>query len=120
MNQPYDLKSFSETTLAESLANDYTFPSEVKNKYHFLEAFNNFDAFGTPYSYLESTEGFSIGYDEPDRYYRASIPATTVNDNIEREEYLIAFGFRIIRFTNEEITRNLEAVLQKIVEVCEK
>ena len=38
----------------------------------------------------------------------------------EREEYLIAFGFRIIRFTNEEITRNLEAVLQKIVEVCEK
>ena len=38
----------------------------------------------------------------------------------EREEYLIALGFRIIRFTNEEITRNLKGVLQKIVEACKK
>ncbi len=38
----------------------------------------------------------------------------------EREEYLTALGFRIIRFTNAEITRNLEAVLQKIVEACKK
>jgi very-short-patch-repair endonuclease len=38
----------------------------------------------------------------------------------EREEYLIALGFRIIRFTNEEITRNLEGVLQKIVDACKK
>src|SRR5919108_5964162 len=32
----------------------------------------------------------------------------------EREEYLIALGFRIIRFTNEEIKNNLNSVLQKI------
>jgi very-short-patch-repair endonuclease len=38
----------------------------------------------------------------------------------EREEYLIGLGFRIIRFTNEEIERDLKGVLQKIVEECEK
>jgi very-short-patch-repair endonuclease len=38
----------------------------------------------------------------------------------EREEYLIALGFRIIRFTNEEIKNNLNSVLQKIVEICKK
>jgi len=38
----------------------------------------------------------------------------------EREENLIALGFRIIRFTNEDITGNLKGVLQKIVDACEK
>ena len=38
----------------------------------------------------------------------------------EREDYLIAIGFRIIRFTNEDITGNLKGVLQKIVDVCKK
>jgi very-short-patch-repair endonuclease len=38
----------------------------------------------------------------------------------KREEYLIGLGFRIIRFTNEEIAKNLNGVLQKIVEVCRK
>ena len=38
----------------------------------------------------------------------------------EREAYLIALGLRIIRFTNEEITKNLKSVLQKIVEECQK
>src|SRR5688572_30939788 len=36
----------------------------------------------------------------------------------EREAYLTALGFRIIRFRNEDITNNLKAVLQKIVEEC--
>ena len=36
----------------------------------------------------------------------------------EREEYLIALGFRILRFKNEEITKNLKGVLQKIVDEC--
>ena len=36
----------------------------------------------------------------------------------EREAHLIALGFRIIRFRNEEITNNLKAVLQKIVDEC--
>ncbi len=38
----------------------------------------------------------------------------------EREEYLTALGFRIIRFTNEEIQKDLEGVLQKIVNACKK
>jgi very-short-patch-repair endonuclease len=38
----------------------------------------------------------------------------------EREEYLIALGLRIIRFTNDEIAKDLKGVLQKIVEVCKK
>jgi len=38
----------------------------------------------------------------------------------EREAYLRALGFRIIRFTNEEVTNNLKGVLQKIIEVCRK
>ena len=38
----------------------------------------------------------------------------------EREENLKSLGFRIIRFTNEEITKNLNGVLRKIVKECEK
>ena len=38
----------------------------------------------------------------------------------ERDAYLTALGFRIIRFRNEDITNNLKAVLQKIVEECKK
>ena len=36
----------------------------------------------------------------------------------EREEYLKSLGFRIIRFTNKEVTKNLKGVLQRIVEEC--
>ncbi|MFZ5882585.1 MAG: endonuclease domain-containing protein [Chloroflexota bacterium] len=36
----------------------------------------------------------------------------------EREEYLRSLGFRIVRFRNEEVTKNLEGVLQRIVEAC--
>ena len=38
----------------------------------------------------------------------------------EREEYLIARGFQIIRFTNDEINKDLKSILQKIVETCKK
>ena len=36
----------------------------------------------------------------------------------EREAYLISLGFRIIRFTNDEIQKDLNGVLQRIVEAC--
>ena len=36
----------------------------------------------------------------------------------DREEYLRSLGFRIIRFTNEDVTKNLERVMQRIVEEC--
>jgi very-short-patch-repair endonuclease len=38
----------------------------------------------------------------------------------EREAHLIALGLRIIQFTNEEITKDLKGVLQKIVEKCKR
>ena len=38
----------------------------------------------------------------------------------EREEYLRSLGFRIIRFANEEIQKDLKGVLQRIVQACEK
>jgi very-short-patch-repair endonuclease len=49
------------------------------------------------------------GIHEPQKEYDA-----------EREDYLIGLGFRIIRFTNDEITQDLKDVLKKIVEECEK
>lgn len=38
----------------------------------------------------------------------------------EREAYLVTLGFRIIRFTNDEITRDLKGVLHRIVEACKE
>jgi very-short-patch-repair endonuclease len=38
----------------------------------------------------------------------------------DREDYLIKLGFRIVRFTNEEIQKNLNGVLQKIVNTCKR
>lgn len=38
----------------------------------------------------------------------------------DRAEYLMGLGFRIVRFTNDEITKNLKDVLQKIVDECRK
>ena len=43
-----------------------------------------------------------------------------VEYDAEREEYLRSLGFRIIRFANEEIQKDLKGVLQRIVEACEK
>ena len=36
----------------------------------------------------------------------------------ERDAHLIARGFRILRFKNEDVFKNLPAVLKKIVETC--
>ena len=38
----------------------------------------------------------------------------------DREEYLVALGFRIMRFTNEEINNDLRDVLQRIIEACKE
>ena len=68
---------------------DFCLRVRSKRKFVYLEAFNNFDAFGTPYSYMENVEGFAIGYQEADQYFRATIPPTTVADNIEKQEYVL-------------------------------
>jgi very-short-patch-repair endonuclease len=49
-----------------------------------------------------------------------SIHETQQEYDAEREEYLISLGLRIIRFTNDEIEKNLKGVLHKIVEECKK
>lgn len=71
---------------------DFVLKVKSKRRYYFLEAFNNFDAFGTPYLYLEGAEGYSIAYDEVNRYYRTTIPASGFNDNLEKQEYAISFN----------------------------
>jgi len=38
----------------------------------------------------------------------------------EREAYLRSLGFRIIRFKNEEIQKDLKTVLQRIVKECNR
>ena len=38
--------------------------------------------------------------------------------DIERDAFLVAAGFRILRFTNAEIFEDLRGVLEKIVEAC--
>ena len=49
-----------------------------------------------------------------------SVHETQKEYDAEREEYLKALGFRIVRFTNEEVTNHLNGVLQKIVEERKK
>jgi hypothetical protein len=88
--EPRGLGNWRDAIFLEEL--DYVLRVKGKKKFYYLEAFNNFDAFATPYSYLEGAEGFAIGYQEKNQYFRASIPASTTNDNIEREEYVLNFS----------------------------
>jgi hypothetical protein len=88
--EPRRLGGWRDAIFMEEL--DYVLRVKGKKKFYYLEAFNNFDAFATPYSYLEGAEGYAIGYQEKDQYARASIPPSTMNDNIEREEYVLNFS----------------------------
>ena len=36
----------------------------------------------------------------------------------ERDDYLVARGFRILRVSNDDVKENLVTVLQKIIEAC--
>jgi len=38
--------------------------------------------------------------------------------DLERERYLTARGFRILRFRNKEVEDNLQDVLKKILDTC--
>ncbi len=87
---PRSLGAWRDAIFMDEL--DFVLKVKSKRKYYFLEAFNNFDAFGTPYQYLEGAEGYSIAYDEANRYYRAAIPSSTYNDNLEKQEYTLSFN----------------------------
>ncbi|HMU10702.1 MAG TPA: DUF3857 domain-containing protein [Ferruginibacter sp.] len=86
---PRKLGTWRDAIFLEEL--DFVMKVKIKGKAYYLEAFNNFDAFATPYSYLENAEGYSIRYDEVDSYYKSSIPATPATDNLSREEYVVNF-----------------------------
>jgi hypothetical protein len=86
---PRKLGGWRDAIFMEEL--DFVMRVKLKDKAYFLEAINNFDAFGTPYAYLENAEGMSIRYDEADSYYKTSLPATPATANLSREEYVVNF-----------------------------
>ncbi len=71
---------------------DFGLRVKSKKKYYYLEAFNNFDAFGTLYPYMEGVEGYAIGYTEANSYFKAVVPASHAADNVERQEYKLTLS----------------------------
>lgn len=86
---PRRLGAWRDAVFLEEL--DYVMKVKSNRRNYFLEAFNNFDAFASPYTYLEGTEGYSIGYDEPNRYYKTPGPVSTYGENLSRTEYQVSF-----------------------------
>ncbi len=86
---PRKLGAWRDAIFMEEL--DFVMRVKLKEKAYFLEALNNFDAFATPYSYLENAEGMSIRFDEADSYYKASVPSTPASVNLSKEEYTVNF-----------------------------
>jgi hypothetical protein len=87
---PRTLGAWRDVVFIDEL--DFVMKVKSKRRNYFLEAFNNFDAFASPYSYLEGTEGYSIGYDEPNRYYKTQGPNSAPGDNLERKDYSVNFN----------------------------
>lgn len=99
---PRRLGAWRDAVFLEEL--DFVMKVKSKRKNYFLEAFNNFDAFATPYSYLESVEGYSIAYDEPNKYYRTPGPVSGHSDNLDRQDYLVSFTDAMDVITVERTT----------------
>lgn len=87
---PRKLGAWRDAIFLEEL--EYVMKVKSKRRNYYLEAFNNFDSFGVPYSYLEGTEGYSLGYDEVNRYYKTIGPVTTIVDNTDKQEYNVSFN----------------------------
>lgn len=86
---PRRLGAWRDVVFLEEL--DFVMKVKSKRRNYFLEAFNNFDAFASPYSYLEGTEGYSVGYDEPNRYYKTPGPISGYGENLSRKDYQVSF-----------------------------
>ena len=86
---PRKLGAWRDALFLEEL--DFVMKIKTKKKNYYFESFNNFDAFAAPYEHLEGVEGYSIGYTTMNQYYRTPGPVTTINDNIDRQEYLVSF-----------------------------
>lgn len=102
---PRRLGAWKDAVFLDEL--DFAMKIKSKRKNYFLEAFNNFDAFAAPYSHLEATEGYSIGYDEPNKYYRTPGPVSTFADNLDRQEYAVNFN-TAMEFMDVERTSTLQ------------
>ena len=86
---PRKLGTWRDAIFMEEL--DFVMKVKLKDKVYFLEAFDNFDAFGTPHSYLENAEGYSIRYDEAESYYKTNVPSTPATANLNRQDYNVNF-----------------------------
>jgi len=86
---PRKLGTWRDAIFIEEL--DFVMKVKVKDKAYYLEAINNFDAFGVPYAYLENAEGYSIRYDDADSYYKTSVLPTPAHLNLDRQEYSVHF-----------------------------
>lgn len=71
---------------------DFGLRVKMKKRYYYLEAFNNFDAFGTLYPYMEGTEGYAIGYTEANSYFKAVVPTSGAADNVEKQDYKLTLS----------------------------
>jgi hypothetical protein len=93
---PRRLGTWRDAIFMEEL--DFVMRVKLKDKAYYLEALNNFDAFGTPHSYLENAEGLSIRFDEVDSYYKVTAPSTPATANLSSEEYVVNFtdGMEVI------------------------
>ena len=87
---PRNLGTWKDAIFMEEL--DFVMKVRINEKVYYLEALNNFDAFATPYAYLENAEGYSIRYDEPDSYYKTNVLPTPAARNLAREEYVVNFN----------------------------
>ncbi|MEI9809054.1 MAG: DUF3857 domain-containing protein [Bacteroidota bacterium] len=87
---PRKLGAWRDAVFLDEL--DFVMKVKSKRRNYFLEAFNNFDAFASPYSYLEGTEGYSIGYVEANQYYKTPGPASTFQENLARKDYEVSFA----------------------------
>jgi hypothetical protein len=86
---PRKLGAWRDALFLEEL--DFVMKIKTRKRNYYFEAFNNFDAFASPYEYLEAVEGYSIGYTEANQYYRTPGPVTNFNDNLDRQEYTVSF-----------------------------
>jgi hypothetical protein len=86
---PRTLGTWRDAIFMEEL--DFVMKVKIKEKAYYLEAVNNFDAFGLPHSYLENAEGYSIRYDDADSYYKTTVAPTPPGLNFEKKDYTVRF-----------------------------
>lgn len=104
---PRRLGKWSDAIFMEEL--DFMLRVKYKRKFLYLDAFNNFDALGSFYPYMENVEGYAIGYQEVNQYFRGTVPASVYTDNVEKQDYQIALSDAMDVMKVERLTSLLGA-----------